>query len=318
MIKFNILKGLLIIFVISVIINCDRKGNIVSYDPPEKAKYTGMEIKIQLKCGDILAGTMTIPKDSLTKFPAVILITGSSAHDRDNSKPENPVTAYRPFRQLADILSSNGICVLRMDDRGIGASTGGDINEMTTLERANDIKECLKYLKARPEIDPLRIGLIGLSEGASIAQMIASKDTSIKVIVLLSGIGSHGKEVIDFQVNNGIIDKEKLPNLLRKDQNLKYLYDFDPLQTARLVKQPTLILNGELDNYVPANDANKLGDAMVQNGNNKVVVRILPKYNHLLIKLDSSGVKTDYGMISSNKIPDEVLKIILDWTLKEI
>lgn len=284
----------------------------INYDPPEGANYIGKTIEITLDCGDILVGTMTIPKDQIKEFPCVLLITGSSPHDRDNSKPDNPITAYRPFRQIADLLSASGIAVLRMDDRGIGSSKGGNINEMTTPERAEDIKQGIKYLKSRPDIDDSRIGLLGLSEGASIAHMIASQDTSIKVIILLSAPGSKGKEILNHQISSGILDQKNLKKLLKKDINLRYLYEFDPMVSARLIKQPTLIINGESDKNVPAEDALKLKEEMNKNGNLNVTTHILRQHDHLLL------LENHEGQISSTKITENTLKIIHDWILKEL
>lgn len=287
--------GILIIILLIIVLFITNKRNAIniSYEPPNNASYLGEEVKIQLKCGDVLAGTLTYPKENSHKYPAVVLITGSSAHDRDNSSPDKSVDSYRPFRQIADELSSQGIAVLRMDDRGVGASSGGDINRMTTAERADDIRSCLEYLKTKPEINHTRIGLIGLSEGASIAHMIAADNKSIKVLVLLSGIGSKGKEVIDYQINKGLINGEELPGLLETDSNLKYLNNFDPLQTASQIEQPVLIINGENDRRVPSTDADKLSDAITSNGNKNVTVHILSEYNHLLLKESITGVETD-------------------------
>jgi uncharacterized protein len=306
------IRILFTIFVCLVFQFSCSKNKPISYDPPEGANYIGETVEITLDCGDKLVGTMTIPKDQITECRCVLLITGSSPHDRDNSKPENPITAYRPFRQIADMLSTNGIAVLRMDDRGIGSSKGGNINKMTTPERAEDIKQCIKYLKTRPDIDDSRIGLLGLSEGASIAQMIASKDTSIKAIILLSAPGSKGKEVLNFQIHNGILDQGNFKKLLKQDINLRYLYDFDPMVSARIVTQPTLIINGELDKNVPPDDALKLKNEISKNGNLNVTVHILRQHNHLLLMEDSEG------KINSPKIKDQTLKIILDWTLSEL
>ena len=291
--------------------SCSRYKPI-SYDPPEGANCIGETVEITLDCGDILVGTLSIPKVQEKKFPCVLLITGSSSHDRDNSKPDNPITAYRPFRQIAELFSTNGIAALRMDDRGIGSSKGGNIDKMTTLERSGDIEQLIIYLKTRPDIDNSRIGLLGLSEGASIAHMIASKDTSIKAIILLSAPGSKGKEILDYQISNGILDQKNFKILLEKDVNLKYLYDFDPMVSAGLVKQPTLIINGEFDKNVPPEDALKLKKVMNKNGNKNVTTHILRHHNHLLL------METSEGQIKSTKLTDETLKIILDWTLKEL
>lgn len=307
-----IIGTLFIVFVCMVFQFSCSNNKPISYDPPEEANYIGETVEIKLDCGDILVGTMTIPKDQITEIPCVLLISGSSPHDRDNSKPYYPITAYRPFRQIADLLSTFGIAVLRMDDRGIGASKGGKINEMTTPERMEDIKQCIKYLKTRPDIDESRIGLLGLSEGASIAHMIASQDTSIKVIILLSAPGSNGKEIINYQISNGILDQKNLKKLLKKDINLRYLNDFDPMVSARLITQPTLIIVGELDKNVPAEDALKLKEEMNNNGNLNVTAHILKQHDHLLL------MENPQGQISSTKITDETLKIIRDWILTEL
>jgi dienelactone hydrolase len=83
---------------------------------------------------------------------------------------KDPIGRYRPFRQIADALSSRGIAVLRMDDRGVGCSEGGDIANAPIPERADDIKAGIRYLKNRNEVDAERIGLIGISEGGNIGR----------------------------------------------------------------------------------------------------------------------------------------------------
>ena len=124
------------------------------YAPDPEAPYTEQEVRVPTKGGYRLAGTLTIPSDFPSPYPAVVLITGSHPQDRDmvGSRTE-PVSKYRPFRQISDALSCRGVAVLRMDDRGYGCSEGGDINEATIPERADDIKAGLDYLKDHKEID---------------------------------------------------------------------------------------------------------------------------------------------------------------------
>ena len=302
----------LLLFVFIVILYSTRDSEKNSYNPPDNAIYSYEEIRIKLPSGDILAGSLTYPKDIKEKIPGVILITGSSPHDRDNSSPEEPRTAYRPFRQIADRLSSNGIAVLRMDNRGIGESIGGDIRNMTTEERAKDIEECIRYLRHRSEFDSLRIGLIGLSEGVSVSHMIASHDTLIKALVFLSGIGSPGKDVLEYQIQQGVLTKDQLAILLREDKNTHFLYEFDPLKTAGKIKQPVLIIHGKKDRSVNYTDAYKLEEAITRNGNKNVTLKILEGYDHTLLKVNPNG------QFYSAKISDEVLMIITNWILKEI
>ncbi len=310
-------KKQIILFLI-VFYGCQHKTAEINYLSDVNADYSGENIEFTLPCGDIIAGTLTYPKKSPGKLPAMILITGSSAHDRDNSKPDLPADTYRPFRQIAAKLSSNGIAVLRLDDRGISKSKGGNINNMTTPERANDIKAGIHFLKNRKEIDSTRIGLLGLSEGASIAHIIASKDNSVKTLVLLSAIGSTGKQIIEFQMKNSLINRGELQELLKRDINLQYLYGFNPLETAGLIHCPVLIINGKADKRVPYKDAYKLSEAIKLNGNIHVEVKVLPEYNHLLLKVSQNGVETRYGKINSNKVPDEVLDLISEWLILKL
>lgn len=301
-----LLLGLFIIY------NNSKNSGPITYTPPKNADYAYEDVKVPLPCGDVLAGSLTFPKGIGARIPAVVLITGSSPHDRDNASPQAPMTAYRPFRQIAHRLSSHGIAVLRMDDRGIGQSIGGDIRRLTTPERAKDIEVCIVYLRQRPEIDGSRIGLIGLSEGVSIAHMIASKDDLIKALVLLSGVGSPGKEVLRYQIQQGVLSEDALPSLLEEDGSTRFLLEFDPLITARMIKQPVLIIHGDRDRYVPYTDAFQLATAIEQNGNKNVTTRILAGHNHGLLK------ESPDGRVVSARIPDEVLSTILDWLTREL
>ena len=65
------------------------------------------------------AGGHADPSPGRGPFPAVILITGSGAQDRDES-----LLGHKPFLVLADDLTRRGVAVLRVDDRGVGGSTG--------------------------------------------------------------------------------------------------------------------------------------------------------------------------------------------------
>jgi dipeptidyl aminopeptidase/acylaminoacyl peptidase len=82
--------------------------------------------------------------------------------------------------------------------------------------------------------------------------------------------------------------------------------------SARLIKQPTLIINGELDKNVPAEGAINLKKEMNKNGNLNVTAHILKQHDHLLL------MENPEGKINSTKIADETLKIIQDWILTEL
>jgi len=127
-------------------------------------------------------GTITMPQGT-GSFPAILLITGSGPQDRDET-----IFSHKPFAVLADALTRNGFIVLRVDDRGVGSSTGS-FSASTTADFVNDVNASINYLKSRHEVNDKKIGLLGHSEGGMIAPMVASQRKDISFIVLLAGPG---------------------------------------------------------------------------------------------------------------------------------
>ncbi len=159
---------------------------------PEDLLYT--EEEVTFNSGNIsLAGTLTIPKGE-GKFPAVILITGSGAQSRDEE-----VFGFKVFAVLAEHLSSNGIAVLRYDDRGIGGSSG-DMDTSTTAHFADDALYAFKLLSNHPKIAPNKIGLLGHSEGAIVGAMVAAKEKKVAFLIYMAGSTVKGKDIILSQV----------------------------------------------------------------------------------------------------------------------
>ncbi len=127
-------------------------------------------------------GTITIPSGN-GPFPALVLITGSGQQDRDET-----IFNHKPFAVLADALTRDGFVVLRVDDRGMGNSTG-NFATSTTADFANDVNASVEYLKSRKEVNNNNVGLLGHSEGAMIAPMVASQRKDINFIVLMAAPG---------------------------------------------------------------------------------------------------------------------------------
>jgi uncharacterized protein len=136
-----------------------------------------------------LAGMLSIP-DGAGPHPAIILISGSGAQNRDEE-----LFGFKPFAILADALAKQGIAVLRYDDRGIGGSTTGTMDD-TSETFAADVSSAYDYLKTRSEINPQQIGLLGHSEGGIIAPMVAVNKGDVAFLVLLAGPGMPGKDVL--------------------------------------------------------------------------------------------------------------------------
>jgi pimeloyl-ACP methyl ester carboxylesterase len=172
----------------------DKAVEILRPQVPKKPyPYIEEEITYENKdAGILLAGTLTLPPGN-PPFPAVLFITGSGPQDRDET-----IYNHRPFLVLADYLTRQGIAVLRVDDRGVGESTG-DFSQATSEDFASDVLAGIGYLKTRKEINPEQIGLIGHSEGGLIAPMVAVKSRDVAFIVLMAGTGLTGEEILYLQ-----------------------------------------------------------------------------------------------------------------------
>lgn len=189
-----------------------------------------------------LAGTLTVP-DIKPPYPALLLISGAGAQDRDET-----VAGHKPFLILADHLTRHGIAVLRVDDRGVGGSTG-TLAGCTTHDLVEDVLAGVEFLKARKDIDPKRIGLLGHGEGGLIAPLAAVRSTDVAFIVLWAGPVLPGRQVITSHMqqllkgNNG--SEKQLEHQKRVQEQLYKLVDEIP-DPAELAKKARVLLEAEL------------------------------------------------------------------------
>jgi pimeloyl-ACP methyl ester carboxylesterase len=210
-------------------------------NPTKPYPYREEEISFpSVAAGVSLAGTLTLPKGA-GPFPAALLIVGSGPHDRDES-----LANHRPFLVLADHLTRKGFAVLRYDKRGIGKSTGS-ADRATTLDLAADAQAAIAYLKTRKEIDPAKIALIGHSEGAMIAPLIASQTKDVAWVVLLAAPATKGEDTLLNQSEligraGGLTD-EQLTTSLDFDQAA-----YDLVRTEK----DSAVLNDKLSGLVKA------------------------------------------------------------------
>jgi alpha-beta hydrolase superfamily lysophospholipase len=255
----------------------------------------------------------------------VVTISGSGPQDRDEAIPG--LRGFRPFRQVADTLSRHGIAVLRLDDRGTGSSTGNHATA-TSADFAVDVRAAVAWLRARPEIDPARVALVGHSEGGLIAPMVAAEDPSLRAIVLMAGPAQTGRQILRFQLGNAVRRDTSLSGV-RRDSALaavdatidslgraqpwiRFFLDYDPLATARRVRVPTLILQGATDLQVTAEQAESLERVMRAAGNRQVTRHTVPEANHLFLQ-DANGSPAGYGALPTRHVRPDVLALLLQW-----
>lgn len=161
-------------------------------EPKPPFPYRQEEVSFGSAAGVRLAGTLTLPAGA-GPFPAVVLVSGSGAQDRDEE-----LLGHRPFAVLADHLTRRGIAVLRYDDRGVGRSTGRFV-DATSADFADDARAAVLFLRGRSEVAPGKIGIVGHSEGGMIGPMVAVRTPEVGFLVLLAGPGIPGDSLLMMQ-----------------------------------------------------------------------------------------------------------------------
>ena len=284
-----------------------------------------------------LAGTITTPTAAAGRLrhPAIILVPGSGPVDRDET-----VAGISIFAQLAGALSQQGFLVVRYDKRGVGQS-GGRVERATLEDFAGDVRSVYGWLKKRKDVDKQRITIVGHSEGGAVAMIAGTKEKDISSLVLIAAPGTKGADLILEQQRHALdlmkaseadrkakvdlqqkiqlavmtgVGWEGIPEDVRRQADtawFKSLLLFDPGEWMPRVRQPVLILQGELDRQVPPDHAEKLG-ALANQRKRKAPVEVvrLPGVNHLLVRA-TTGEVMEYGTLKEKTIvPDVAQKIV--------
>jgi len=302
------------------------------YSAPADAPYTAEEVVVKTPAGHSLAGTLTLPKSASRTQPvsAIVTVSGSGPQDRDENIG---LPGFRPFRQLADALGRRGIAVLRMDDRGTGAS-GGTFKGSTSADFAEDVRAGLAYLRTRPEIRADRLGVLGHSEGAVIAPMVAEEEPTLRAIVLLAGVAQPARSALHSQLKNNYehdtkLTPEKRDSLIAEipkridammaaDPWMKFFLTYDPAATMRHVKTPVLILTGSHDQQAAPEQVALQEAAFKEAGNTDVTARVVPDVNHLFVQ-DTDGFPGNYAKLPPPiTMRADVVGMIVDWLVQRL
>jgi pimeloyl-ACP methyl ester carboxylesterase len=288
-----------------------------------------------------LAGTLTMPAGvGRLRNPAVVLVTGSGQIERDEVVAGIPI-----FAQLAGSLAAQGFIVLRYDKRGVGQS-GGRSERATLQDYADDLISAIRWMAGRPDVDPRRIAVAGHSEGGAVAMLAAARENKINRLVLIAAPGHPGADLILEQQRHlldvmktpdderqakielqqkiqaaVIADKgwEGVPPQLRAQADsawFRSLLLYDPAKVMPRVKQPILIIQGDLDTQVPPAHADALAQlARARKKAAPVDVVHLPGVNHLLVPA-TTGEVSEYGTLPEKTVAPAVAAAISDWLKK--
>ena len=288
-----------------------------------------------------LNGTLTLPEGYSHNTPALIMITGSGIQNRDEE-----IFEHKPFAVIADALARAGIATLRYDDRGFNGYSG-DLNECTIDDFKNDALAGIHLLRERFD----KIGVIGHSEGGSIAMILAAEQNA-DFVVSLAGMMVSGAETLLWQNKTGLvaagiteevadtyckllseaydsaISADVMPKADHKDipEMLKHNYQavVAQIRTPYMVSFLSLDIRQLIDKITcPVMVLNGTKDIQVEfatnlrairnilNNNPKNIVVPIDGVNHLFQNC-TSGAVTEYKEIEETISP-EVLEMIVSW-----
>lgn len=309
----------------------------VGYLTPEYVNQDAFkEMDVQVGSGDRpLPGTLTVPT-SKGPFPAVILVHGSGAHDKDETIGPN-----KPFRDLAWGLASKGIAVLRYEKR-TRHYPNNTANLTVQEETITDALKAVSLLKRSKVVETDRIFVLGHSLGGMLIPRIGKHESAITGFVIMAGNARPLEDLILEQtLYQASLATDLTPEAKRHIEEVKRqvatiknlsnmssskskifnvppcywldLKDFRPTETAMAMQQPMLIMQGEKDCQVSSEKDFKEW-RRVLSGKKNVQFKLYPALNHLFMKVNGKSTGAEYQQPSN--VAATVVRDIADWIMK--
>lgn len=288
--------------------------------------------------GFTLAGSLTLPTAGRRPVPAVVIVGGAGPADRDGTVAGVPVLG-----QVAKALVDAGFATVRYDKRGIGQS-GGRAEQATTTDYAEDARAVVTYLRKRRkrDIDERRIVVLGHSEGAWTALQVAAAEKAVAALVLV-GAGSETGGALVLEQQQRLLESMKASDEEKREKAelqtkinaaatgqgpwdgiskelraqaetpwfASYLA-FDPARVMKDVRQPILIVQGELDRQVMPRHADRLAELARARKRATVEIARVAGVNHLLLPA-TTGEVAEYATLSAASVSPLATSAVITW-----
>lgn len=305
-------------------------------DAPAFIKALGFTIAATVTTPPVAAAAPATP----TRKPAIILVSGLSTADRDETIAGIPI-----FGQLSAQLAKAGYVVVRYDKRGIGQS-GGRPESITLHDYAEDVLSIISWLRDRKDIDDKRIAVVGFGEGGAVSLYAGDRaGGKIAALALVNAPGQTGREIVLAQQqhvldrSNDSADEKRakialqtkildavvkgegwtgVPVALQRAADtpmFKSWAEFDPVRAMKEADQPMLIVHGALDTEMAPVNADRL-DTLARARKTKAAPLtkkvVVPGINHLLVPA-KTGESSEYASLAGSAIAPEVASAIIEW-----
>ncbi|MCH5285814.1 MAG: alpha/beta fold hydrolase [Christensenellaceae bacterium] len=279
-----------------------------------------------------LPGTLLIP-ESDKPVPAVVLVQGSGSTNRDEH-----IYAVRPFRDIANALSAQGIAVLRYDKRtyvyGAKITSSSSFRVFTVEEEViQDAIAAGRLLAADSRIDPERVYILGHSLGAMLAPRIVSESGDLfHGMILACGTNKSFLEVLLRQARDADYLTAKQQTKLIEDGEAIYGMTEDETKKSKFndlyayfywemlqhpsaaellneLERPTLIINGSRDIQVLESEGRDVWQ-QVLDMDAPWLTCYWTDVNHLLMRPEVSSAV--WGTVGEYKVDCTVAEDITD------
>ena len=286
-----------------------------------------------------LSGTLTLPGGT-GPFPAVVLVHGSGANDRDETIGQTKV-----FRDLAGGLASRGIAVLRYEKRSLQHAGKFNVLPRFTVkeEVLDDAAAAIDLLRNSKGIDPKKIFVIGHSLGGMLVPRLGKLKPEVAGLIAMAGPARPLEDIIleqtiylsSFDGNISKAEQEEIDTTKKRIQTVKNfkaadaasaafvygapaaywldLQGYDPPKAAALLKQQRLlILQGERDYQVTMVDFGAWKKALSSNAN--VAFKSYPGLNHHFVEGKEKSIPAEYD--TPGHVAEIVINDIAAWIKK--
>jgi len=312
--------------------------NVLPFTPPwTPPAYADMNAIVELECrvGDnpALPGTLAMPIHQ-GNLPAIVLVHGSGPSDRDET-----VGGTKVFRDLAVGLASKGIAVLRYEKRSRYSPAGVITEKEEVIDGAS---AAIALLRNTERVDSKRVFVLGHSQGGALGPRIAKENPGVAGLVVLAGPTRSLQDILLDQFSYFVSLQPADPLLARKveearafkqrveDPSLQpsdivhlptggeitgayFLFQrgYDPVATAKALRIPLLVLQGERDYQVTMRDLDgwRQGIAGVANA----TIKTYPSMNHLFVS--GAGPSTPAEYDQPGHVHEQVVTDIAKWIL---
>jgi dienelactone hydrolase len=184
-------------------------------------------------------------------------------------------------REIARALWRRGVIVVMPAYRGQKRALDGEVSdghiEFCSGE-VDDAQRAVEWLRARKDVDPFRIGLLGMSHGGCIALRTAVREPRLRAVVTFSApvaaepVISHLEEhPFGFFLYNGILAQQLKRYIHGPPRSEPGSYAVrSPLFLSQKLTMPLFIVHGARDQLVPTSHACWLARALKHGGRSVV------------------------------------------------